>query len=269
VRSLFFDGLPQDRFCRGKRLREARFERRSSLPVSAACVVANGIRETLTALLGAPALVRLFEPVIPDPCAWEAVVRNAMLYRVRGSVADAVVVVRAGDAGALASAVFNEPPNRSVSPRELSPIECDVLDRIANAIAANVVAVCGAREAHPVERIAAIGEFVTFFELLVERPVEARVGIALSRDPSPEPRGGLELAHIADLQIHVVASLDLGHAWAATVAGLAMDAILPIDSNELRRCSLAASGRRLARGTCGVRNGRFAIAATSSIRGMS
>lgn len=263
MRTLAFSRVSQAELGGGKRLREARFERRSSLPASAACVVANGVRETLTSLLGAAAFVRLFEPVLPDPRGWDAIVRSAMLYRVRGSVADAAIVFREEDASALASGVFNEPPSPALSKRALSPIECDVLDRVANAIAANLVAVCGAREFCQAERVGAIDGLVTFFELQVERPVEARIGIALSRDPAPEPRGALDFAHIADVRITTVASLDLGSVRAAAVAGLAPGVVLPINANDLRHCSLAASGLRLARGRCGVRNGRFAIAAPS------
>jgi hypothetical protein len=263
MKTLAFSRLADAEIGGGKRLREARFEQRSSLPASAACVVANGVRETLTSLLGAAALVRLFEPLLPDARGWEAIVRSAMLYRVRGSVADAAIVFREEDASAIASAVFNEPPSPALSKRALSPIECEVLDRVANAIAANLAAVCGAREVCQAERVSAIDGFVTFLELQVERPVEARIGIALSRDPAPEPRGALDFTHIADVRITAVASLDLGSVRAAAVAALMPGAVLPINADDLRRCSLTASGLRLARGRCGVRNGRFAIAAPS------
>ncbi|HEY6325785.1 MAG TPA: hypothetical protein VIW73_04615, partial [Candidatus Cybelea sp.] len=109
MRSLGFAPASRNRCDSGKRVRETRFERRSSLPASAACVVANGIRETLTALLGSPVTLRLFEPVMPDPDAWDAIARDATMYRVRGSVADAAIVLRAADAIAFASAVFGEP----------------------------------------------------------------------------------------------------------------------------------------------------------------
>ncbi len=237
---------------------------RSSLPASAACVVANGVRETLAALLGMPVTLRLFEPVVPDPRAWQAIASNAMLYRVRGSVADAAIVLRASDAMAFASAVFGE----SMAPedRSLSPIEADVVDRAAEAIAGNLIAVCGAREGRCVERVAAIDGFVSFFEMFIEKPVETRIGIALSRDPMPEPRGGLEVAHLADVRIAVDAAIDLGDAKAAAVARLSVGAILPIHPHHLQRCTLAAAGRRLGSGVCGVSGGRYAIA-PNSLRG--
>jgi len=258
MKSLGFAPASRHRSHEGKRIRELRFERRSSLPASAACVVANGVRETLTALLGAPVLLRLFEPVIPDPIAWKAVARDAMLYRVRGSVADAAIVLRASDAIAFASAAFGEPA--APCARALSPIERDIVDRAANAIAANLTAVCGARESHPIERIAAIDGFVSFFEMSIEQPVESRIGIALSRDPVPEPRGALDVAHLADVRVCVDAAVDLGDAQAAAVARITVGALLPIRADELRRCTVAAAGKRLAHGVCGVRNGRYAVA---------
>ena len=262
MRSLAFASASRGRLETGKRVREAQFERRSSLPAGAACVVANGIRETLTALLGAPVTLRLFEPVVPDPGAWGAISLNATMYRVRGSVADAAIVLRAADAIALANAVFGE--SAAAHARALSPLEHDVLDRAVNAVAANLIAVCGARDGRAVERIAAIDGFVTFFEMATRGAVEARIGIALSRDPAPEPRGGLELAHFSDVRVTAVAAIDLGCAPAAAVGGIGVGAILPIRADELRRCTLATAGRLLVRGICGVRNGRYAIAAQSS-----
>ncbi len=258
MKSLGFAPASGNSLDSGNLVREARFERRSSLPASAACVVANGIRETLSALLGTPVTLRLFEPVIPDPRAWDAIARNATVYRVRGSVADAAIVLRTPDAIALASAVFGEPAASGARP--LSPIERDVVDRTATAIAGNLIAVCGAREGRPIERVSGIDGFVTFFEMSMERPAEARIGIALSRDPAPEPRGGLELAHLADVRVAAVAAIDLGSSPAAAVGGIAVGTMLPIRSDEVRRCTLASAGRRLARGVCGVRNGRYAIA---------
>jgi hypothetical protein len=242
---------------RARKVRRARFEARSSLPISAACVVANGMRETLSSLLGGAVVLRLFEPAIPAPHAWPAILRDARLYRVPGKVADAAVVLRTGDAAALAAALFGESPG--VVERALSPIECDVVDRTVNAIAANLGAVCGAREGHSVERVATLDGFVTYFELLIEEPVASRVGIALSREPSAEPRVCLEARHLAGVRLTTLASLDLGKIEAANVARLAVGATIPIDPAELRRCSLTAHGRRLARGSCGVRHGKYAF----------
>jgi len=218
------------------------------------------VRETLGSLLGTPAALRLMEPSIPAPAAWPLIFESARLYRIRGPIADAAIVLRHADAIALASALFGESHVPSPLGRRLSPIECDLLDRMVTAIASNLGTVCGSREAPLVERGDSIGAFVTYFELQVEEPVAARIGIALSREPSPETRGGLTSAHIARVKLVASASLDLGTVRAADVARLRVGTVLAIDEAALRRCSLHAGGRRLARGVCGAIDGRFALA---------
>ncbi len=241
-----------------KRIREARFEARSSLPASAACVVANGVRETLSSLLGGPVAVRLLEPSVPGPEVWRVILQDARLYRVRGKVADAAVILRPSDAVALAATLFGESHAGIAAQRTLSPIECDVLDRMVGAIAANLAAVCGAREGNCTERVASIRGFVTYFELLVE-PAGAGIGIALSRDPSPEAGAPLDVAHLAGVKLTALASLDAGSIEVAGIARLAVGAIVPLAPADLHRCTLVVHGHRFARGSCGVRNDRYAF----------
>lgn len=242
-----------------KRVRSINFGPRSSLPTSAVCVVANGVRETLSSLLGAPASVRIDEPSIPPAHAWAAIVREALLYRVRGSVTDAAIVLRAVDAAAIVAGIFGEPGEASRG-RTLSPIEREVVDRTVNALARNLAAICGARDGSSAQRVGAIGGFVTYFELLLEEPVSARIGIALSRDPEPEPRGRIELGHLAAVRIGTIGSIDLGTLAAGAAASLAPGATVPLTLADLQRCTLTAHGRGIARGRCGVSNGRYALA---------
>ena len=260
MRSLGFSAPLGEQRLRQRCLRNAKFESRSALPASAACVVSNGVRETLTGLLGESVLVRLFEPAVPDASAWDAILRDALIYRVRGSVADAALVLRPSDAIALASAIFGEPhaPSRE---RALSPVERDLVDRTAVAIAGHLSAVCGARGSHPAERVGAIAGYVSFFEMLLEKPIEARIGVALSRDPLPDARGSLEVGHLVGVRLDVTASLDLGFIEAGAIARLRAGAVLPMRAADLRRGSLACEDVRFASGVCGVRNGRFALAA--------
>jgi hypothetical protein len=240
-----------------KRIRKPVFGRRSALPPSAACVVANGVRETLTSILSSPVEMRLFEPSIPPLPAWPTILKGAVLYRVRGSIADAAIVLRSADALSLVAALFGEGfVHREC---ELSPIERDVLDRTVNAIAAHLGSVCGTRENRFVERVGLIEGYATYFELLIEEPVAARIGIALSRDPSPEPRGCVEIAHLAAVSLTARATLDLGWIPSRAVAGLRPGSILTFRPHDLQRCALRAHGRNLARGACGVRNGRYAF----------
>ncbi|MEO6835479.1 MAG: hypothetical protein ABI231_06180 [Candidatus Tumulicola sp.] len=242
-----------------KRVREARFEERSSLPVSAACVVSSGVRETLASLLGVAVAVRLLEPVIPAPEAWPAIARGATLYRLRGSVADAAIVLRPADAAAIAAAAFGEGAVSSPA-RALSPLERDVLDATAAAIAGTLNAVCGTHEGELLERVQTVSGFVTYFEILLERPIEARIGIALSRDPVPEPRGRLLLEDLGDLTLAPIVSVDVTSIAAGALAELSLGAIVPMSRSRALRGTLRLGRQALARGTCGTHEGRYALA---------
>ncbi len=227
------------------------------LPISAACVVANGVRETLSSLLRVSVGVRLFEPSIPSPQAWPAILERARLYRLRGHVADAAIVLRPVDAAALAAALFGE--SHPAGARDLSPIECDVIDRMVSTIAANFAAVCGPRETAGVECVGAISGFVTYFELIVEEPVNARIGIALSRDPTPESGSLLDAGRLVRVPVTTTAALDLGTAQAAAVARVAVGVTIPIPQTALGHCRLTAHRQLLAEGNCGVANGQYAF----------
>jgi hypothetical protein len=251
-----FSGILHD----AVRVRGARFEERSSLPVSAACVVASGVRETLASMLSVPIVVRLLEPVIPSPEGWSAIARGATLYRFRGSVADAAIVLRPGDAHALAIAAFGERPAGSAPERDLSPLERDILDRTVAAIAGTLNPVCGAREREVLERVPTICGFETYFEIVLEQSVEARIGIALSRDPTPEPHGRLEIEDLGDIPLVPAVCVDLTRIEAGALAKLAIGAVVPIPPSTEFRGRLQVAGQTLARGTCGIRNGRYALA---------
>jgi flagellar motor switch protein FliM len=242
-----------------KRVQNARFEERSSLPTGAVCVVASGVRETLSALLRTPVALSLLEPTIPPAPAWSAIVQGAQIYRFRARKADAAIVLRPPDAAALAAAVFGEPQPSGRANRPLSPIEREVIDRVVRAIARSLAAVCGAREGDEIENVGQIEGFVTYFELQLEAPVAARIGIALSSDPSPEPGGQLTLEDLSQVHLAPVASLDLGTVEAETIACLSLGALLPVVALNFHRVTLQLHGRTLARGVCGVRNGRYAL----------
>jgi hypothetical protein len=263
----FSAAQPRDRSAFAKSVRDMRFETRSMLPIGAACVVANGVRETLSSLLGASVGMRLFEPSIPSAQAWSAIFERARLYRLRGSVADAAIVLRPIDAAALAAALFGE--SRPPGARDLSPIECDVIDRLISTIAINFAAVCGSGEATGAEYVHAVAGFVTYFELIVEGPVNAQIGIALSRDPMPESGRQLDAARLARVRLTTTAALDLGSAQAVAVARVAIGAMLPIPPAAFHRCRLIAHRQLLAEGSCGVANGQYAFSVNASHGGSS
>ena len=245
----------------GTRLRRAYFEERSLLPPAAACLVASGMRERLSAVFGMPVVVRLLEPKIPTPRAWQIILREATLYRVRGTATDAIVVLRPEDASAFAAAAFGETFAGTARDRALSPFEREALERTVSAIAGTLGALCGERdrEGPPVEPIASVDCAVTYFELSVEQPMEASIGIALTRDPAPEAHGALGHLDVSDVLVAPIATLELGFVDAVALAELVLGQILPIPRSNAGRGSLRIGGRTLARGVCGVRDGRYAF----------
>jgi Type III flagellar switch regulator (C-ring) FliN C-term len=243
-------------------IRRASFEERSFLPLSAACLVAGGIRETLGALLGISLQTRLFEPAVPQADGWQAIGRDAMLYRLRGSVADAAIVLRREDAAAVAAAAFGERAAPSEPSRALSPLERDVLDRAVAAIASTLIPVCGQCEREALERIASISGFRTYFEIAVDPPVDARIGVALSADAPPEPAGNLTIDALAGVELTADAILDVAEVPAYALASLRPGDVLARDAASSAR--LVAGGRTIGFGSLGIRGGRYALAVGAS-----
>ena len=232
----------------GKRVRRACFERRSSLPVSAACLVANSVRETLGALLATPVHLRLLEPVLPDPQAWQTIAAEAQLFAVRGPVCDAAFVLRPQDALALAGSAFGE---HAGSMRPLSALEQEVLARALRGLAGSLAPLCG-RELSPLERILDIRGFVTYFELLLERPAAARIGIALSRDPLARGSGTLQIEDLLDVELEVSVHFARGTLPAAAFLDLRPGSDVPMKTRVGEPGLLQAGGAVLARGECGA-----------------
>lgn len=237
-----------------------RFEERSCLPLNAACLVAGTVRERLSALLGVPVALCVFEPEIPDAQAWEVIGRSAYVYRVRGNVADAAIVLRERDAKAVVAAAFGETPDAQMGEAPLSRLERDVLDRVASALTGTLVTLCGEqREAVATSSAAALGVFAAYLELGVDQPVAARIGIALSRDLVPEAIPALNPEDLADLPLEASVTFEVEDLTARRLAALAPGDIVPITRPGTLRGSLRIAGRTLAVGVCGVRNGRYAF----------
>lgn len=233
----------------GRRVRSARFDARSLLPVSAACVVANGVRELLSSLLAVPAELRLLEPRLPSPQAWAAIARDAQMVRVTGPLANAALVLRSPDAVALAAAGFGEERRGS---QALSGIESEVIARLLRSLTGALSAVCG-RELSAPEPILDISGYATYFELLVERPVRARIGVALSREPAAQAAcATLRLEDLLDVEVDLRAEFARGFISAPTLLGLGPGSNVPMMTSVGGFGVLKADGMVLARGECGA-----------------
>lgn len=248
----------------GRRVRRARFVDRSLLPVAAACVVANGVRETLAALLSTSVELRLFAPVMPAREAWSRLLDGARLYRVRGTLGEAALILGADDAVALAGLAFGESPDRG---RSASPIEREVLARIVRALGGTLGALVGVCESPPAESDAQAAAYTTFFELALERPAALRLGIA-TREPEPSSAGGLRAADLSEIELEISVRLAPGRVGPIALADLRPGACLPITTLAGAAAELCARDRSIARGTCGVRNGRYALQVNDTVHSM-
>lgn len=234
------------------------FAERSCLPLNAVCLVAANARERLASLLGVPVVLCVLEPEIPDASAWEIIGRSAYVYRARGTVADAAIVLRESDAKAVVEAAFGESPDSPPpAERRLSPLERDVLDRVATALLGTLVTLCG-EQREPVTS-AALDAFAAYLELAIDQPVAARIGIALSSDLVPDAVPGLSPNDLADLPLEASVALDLEEVPARSLLALVPGDVVPITRPGALRGSLRIGGRTLAIGTCGVRDGRYAF----------
>ncbi|MBV9271568.1 MAG: FliM/FliN family flagellar motor switch protein [Candidatus Eremiobacteraeota bacterium] len=241
----------------GKSVRLARFQERSTLPVAATCLVANAMRETLSYLAKTAVHVRLFEPVMPDDEKWSVIARDASMFRVRGPAMDAAIVLRPKDGVALASLLFGEAERDE---RDLSILERTVVTRALHALAGALSPVCGFREQPQAEPILDIRGYATYFEVVVERPVRTRIGIALARDPVFAAAGAsLRPEDLLDVEVELHVELAQGDVDAASLLALGEGACVPMTSRVGDDGILMAGTTVIGRGECGAHGSRAAM----------
>ncbi|MBV8117015.1 MAG: FliM/FliN family flagellar motor switch protein [Candidatus Eremiobacteraeota bacterium] len=240
----------------GKAVRRARFEERSAVPLSAACLVANGVRETLANALGTAVSIEVLEPIVPDAATWSAIAAGARVLTVPGPTADVSFVLRPSDALALAGAAFSE---GMAEQRSLSPLEEAVVLRTLRAIAGCLGPVTGGRETTLLEAPTDVRQCSSYFELLFERPVRARLGVALSREPQAQPAPSITLRALE--QIRVVLDVDFarGSITGAQLLALQPGDVIALDS-PIDATAVVRLGRRMVcRGQSGAVAGRRAV----------
>ena len=255
MRMLAFSGPHVD--CEGRRVCASTFEERSTFPIAAGCLIANGVRETLSALFGAPVEIRLFEPVVPTVQGWRAITEGAQLSRITGTRSAAVLVLRAEACVGLASAAFGE---RTAAVRPLSSLEETVLARILRAIAPAVAAALGGRGEPALEPVVDLSGCTSYVELQLERPIGARIGIALGSDAPVEAAPSIGAEELLDVEIELRAVTDGLPVMAGELAALEVGTIVPITVTPGLTAHVMVAGRPIARGECGVRGNRLALA---------
>ena len=255
---------------RSARVRRLRFVPRTSIPVEAACVVANGIRETLRELLGANCELVLGEPAAIGPQAWAHLASDALLFLTRGRQTDIVLVLPQHDARRLVLRAFGEgddgeAPDPGAPPgladRAYSALELHALERIAARCAAAFEPLCAERQdvshalgAHEVPAC------VAYFDLRVHAPLALTLGIGIVRDlPDPGPSGALPPRALESVTLEARAVFAEGTIDAAAFVTLRPGQVLRLDTKVGAPASLKCGARRLAMGVPGVVASRTAF----------
>ncbi len=254
IEALTFDAA--QRIGDGRAVRRIAFKKASSLPLSAVCLVANGVRERLGRLLGCELEAEAFEPAIVGDdasLAFEA----AIVRRVRGRLCDVFVAIRRDDAQRLAAAAFGE-RQRSAAP--LSGIELTTLERLLDALPPLCVPLCGdIRGVVAEDWQRAAGETATYFEVRLSGGADATLAFALTADPGEPVGATLSLDDVADVEVECIAECAVGVVGAGELAALQPGGILRLETPLDAPGTLLAGGITLLRGTCGMRDERAAF----------
>jgi hypothetical protein len=243
-------------------VRRLRFTPRASVPVDAACSVANGIRETLHELLGGCEL-DLGEPAALDAAAWQRLAHDAQLFLVRGRRTDVVLIVPRCDARRLVLRAFGEPdaPAAPALDATCSALEQQAIERIAARCAPALGSLC-AQRAEGLQRIAAdaVPPCVAYFDLRVRSPIELTLGVAIVRAvPEGAPPGTLPPAALDEVALEVRAVFAEGMIDATDFVTIRPGDVVKLDTKVGALASLNVGPRRLATGVAGAVSSRSAF----------
>ncbi len=239
----------------GRRLRQPSFVPRSSLPLSAACLVANGARETLARLLATDIDVELVEPSIPAPAERAVLLEGATVFRVRGRICDGFVIVRPNDARRIVALAFGEHERSERDP--LSEIERATLERVATALVPLCNTLCGTLG--PVVRETndrATCDLVTYFEVRTTGALRLAIGFALARDPVEEIGERITLDDLSGVELAARVVFATGSLGVPAFSRLAIGATIALDTALGALGTLHVGDVAVARGSCGVVDGR-------------
>jgi hypothetical protein len=240
-------------------VRALRFVPRASIPLEAACLVANGMRETLRELLGEQCELVLGEPTSLGAAAWSSLARDALLFLTRGRQTDIILVVPERDARRLVLRAFGE--GDALSDAACSALELHALERIAARCAASFDPLCAERRGGArTVRAHEIPACVAYFDVRVGAPIPLTLGIGIVRDlPDPGPSGALSSNALDAVPLEARAVFAEGLLDAAAFVRLRPGDVVRLDTKVGAAASLNIAGLRLASGVVGVAAGRTAF----------
>ena len=256
ITSLRFKREPSG-VCGGRFVREARFERVTDLQLSTVCLAANRARDQLSLLLGRELTLDVFAPSLVRNPAADVLFSDGVFYVGSGSICDAYIVFRDRDGHRLAASAFGEDCNDPRGP--LSALEERALERIADEIARLCSPFCG--DVVKVKRgsLEQPPLCVTYFELRITAPLDAVIGVGLSKDPGPAFG-----TTIAGVSLEVRAEFGQARLDALAVARWAVGTIVRLDTKIGAPTTLKVGKIVIATGDCGIRAQSNAVAITST-----
>ena len=251
-------------------VRRARFVPCPRLPVDAACVLANGVREALRTLLGEACAVTIGEPVALDAPAWRSLAHDALLFATPGRATDVVFVLAARDARRLVQAAFGE--DATAEDGSWSALETGAIERIVARCANACEALCVERRG-PTTTVDStrMPHSVAYFDVRVSAPVALTIGVGILRElPATPPSATLTPAALGGLRVEVRAILGRATLPLPRLLDLRVGSVVPLSTKVEDEGELNLAGQRIALGTCGARNGHAAFEIRSqSLRGDS
>jgi flagellar motor switch/type III secretory pathway protein FliN len=245
-------------------VRSLRFAARPSIPIEAACVVANGVRETLRELFGEACELVLGEPAALGVDSWPVLTRDALLFLTRGRQTDVVLVLPRPDARRLVLRAFGEADaagEPSLPDAACSALELHALELIAARCACAFDPLCAERR-DPCRAVRAdeIPPCVAYFDLRVGAPIPLTLGIGIVRDlPEPGPAGALAAAVLGEVTVEARAVFAEGTIDAASFVRLRPGDVVKLDTKIGAAAALRVGDRRLAAGAPGVVRSRTAL----------
>jgi hypothetical protein len=246
-------------------VRALRFCRRSSIPLEAACVVANGLRETLRELLGEACELVVGEPCALGAGAWRVLAQDALLFLTRGRQTDIVLVIPRADARRLVLRAFGEsaPAPQCGEPleRDCSALELHAIERIAARCAPAFDPLCAERRSP--SRAVAPGEVpvcAAYFDVRVHAPAALVLGVAIVRAlPDPGSSGGLAPAALDAVPLPVRVIFASGHVAAERFLQWQLGDVVAFETPLAAAATLEVGGHAFACGSPGARGARAAL----------
>jgi flagellar motor switch/type III secretory pathway protein FliN len=238
-------------------VRRARFVPRPSIPLGAACLVANGLRETLRELFGERCELTIGEPAAIGSDAWDTLSREAHCFLTCGRQTDIVLVVPHAHARTLVLRAFGE--GERLGAPTLSALELHAVERIAARCAAAFDPLCAERRGTS-QRVdpGAVPACVAYFDVRVQVPIPMEFGIGIVRElPDPGPTGSFSACHLAHVPVELRGEFAAGTIDVATLLRLMPGDVIRLESQVNAEMCLKIGDRLIASGTAGVAGGRY------------